>query len=364
MNRNDIVKLGIFLIFLAIHQLLAHMLHQNTPPLYNTIKGLKYASVIILIMVAGVILHMMMCGTGHHKSDIKLNLTTLCSHVYGMGILMYITTYCLLDIASVSSMLFYISVGCITVNDILESNNVERRNLDKLLSFSASCISCTLHVLSRIQEDDTQEIVDALIKEQWIVPFFGVLLPFIGPFFFIGIRSKNQYSHLTTYNMLLLGLPFASIVASMMLLFFSMLDEEGMQNTRKDKILNFSYVGNLTSTDYSASSVAMDLILPLLSCNSLLLVIIITHTFSNYSGLDFLSTSAIIASFKSILLNIQGSNTAWILVLAGICMVLRLTSSWMTDGHAQYSKSTLNRSNTMEEKNLVDQEQHQDAAAV
>lgn len=325
MNPKDLIKLTVSLLLMGSNAILSHYASGPREDRFRTVQALRLGGCVVLLMAAFLFVRNLLCFAEKNAHHTPLTVRTLFTHVYGLGLFVFVLAYCLTGLSNDSTVLFFSAITVLSVDDVFE------RTRDRTLKRSVLLLSALLAgvsvVASSAQGDSIMETFQATLEEKWLVLVYGAAVPVVAPYIFIGIRARRQYNPLTIYDFVNFAMPFAALLGGQTLLFVGMIPE-GTQ----------APAGNATELPSNATaaqaepSYAPYVCVPLLALNTILVTLLVIQSILHYSTVDFLASLATVTSFKEMAVNTQGPWTALAFVAAGLSFSLRVYASCQDEG--------------------------------
>jgi len=322
MNRRDFIKIAFMLVLLGLNSLIAHHAFSCVANSlqgviqYQTVVAMKMGSYVVLIMALGIFLHRAFCWNGSYAHQTPLTLHTLFTHVYGLGLFVFVMSYSITGVSDDATLMFFLAILIFSLDDVLE-RNMEATLRRAMLLFS-SLLGGIAIILASAQGAFIWETVQAAIHEKWLVLMFGAICPGLCPYIFIGIRRRRHYTPLTIYDFVNFAMPFATLLAVQALLFLGMMP----QNSENADAYFLNQTSN--STTLSEQATFPEIFLPLLALSMTWVTIMVVQNILHYSTVDLLSTLGVVTGFKALAVNPEGRCTPAVFVAGSLSFAFRL----------------------------------------
>lgn len=307
MNQRDLIRLSLMLIVLGLNAILTHYAfeHSTGSPILNSVTFASYA-----VLVMAIVLLVQGCLCGRHAQRPKhprLSVESVIVYVYGLGLLIFLTVYCVLGVSGDASAAFYVQLTCMALDDmfIRTKDGTLRRSV---LLFCA-LLAGVANVCISISFDGAGESIQAILDLKWASILYGLVLPCLVPWVYFAVRGKRFYNPVTVYDFIHFGMPFAVIVSLMCLVG---LDSAWYQD--------FSRHAPFNSTNETSERLVTkaDVAGPLLCLNMLPTVFLAVQSILLYSTVDFISVAAVISSFRA--LAGQGASSLVVVGFVSACV--------------------------------------------
>jgi hypothetical protein len=322
MNKRDFIKIAFMLILLGLNSFFAHHASRaisggsQEPSEYRTVVAMKMGSYVILIMALGIFVHRAVCWDGSYAHQTPLTLFTLFTHVYGLGLFVFVMSYSITGVSDDATLMFFLAMMVFSADDLFERNM--EATLRRSMLFFSSLLGGAAIIMASAQGPFVWETVRAALHEKWLVLMFGAVCPGLCPYIFLGIRRRRHYTPLTVYDFVNFAMPFATLLAVQSLLFLSMVPHG--PDPQAPLLAN----GTLNSTHWEAQADLPELYLPLLALTMTWVTIMVVQNILHYSTVDLLSTLSVVTAFKAVAVNPGGQCTPAVFVAASLSFVFRL----------------------------------------
>jgi hypothetical protein len=308
MNHRDLIRLALMLIVLSLNAVLAHYAFENSSysPLLGSISLASYAVICIAVIL---IADACLCGRRtEQQRHPRLCIENVMIHVYGLGLIIFVTIYSVVGVSGDATAMFYIQLTGFALEDMF----VRKKDpaLRRSVLLFAVILAGVSNVCSALSMPSAGEIVQALLNQDWFLVIYGGVLPCVVPWVFFGVRGKRFYNPVTIYDFIHFGMPFAVIMSVSCLVTFDSMwhRDSGMLLAGK----NATHHTNSTIVDDNDRLITTaDIATPLLCLNMLPTVFLAIQSTLLYSLVDFITVAAVVASFKS--LTQQQPNT-WVII--------------------------------------------------
>lgn len=291
MNHRDLIRLSLLLVILGLNAVLSHYAFKDytgSPVLGSVALG-AYA---VLVIAAVLLLQACFCGRAAHQSKHpRLSFENVIVHVYGLGLIIFATVYCITGVSGDATAYFFLVMTGIGIDDML--SRTRDATLRRSLLFLCALLAGVSNICSALTVKGAGETVQAVVDQQWFSVSYGIVLPVSVPWVYFAVRGKRFYNPVTIYDFLHFGMPFAVILSATALTALTLVEH------RAPSPLNASLTA-ANATDDGRLVTAADVATPLLCLNMLPTVFLAIQSTLLYSTVDFLSVSAVVAAFKAL----------------------------------------------------------------
>jgi len=342
MNQRDLIRLCLMLVVLGFNSLFSFYAAPGFQASFQTVGALRLGSYAVLIMTAVLFLQAALCGRQHAPHHPRLSLLTLVTHVYGLGLALFVTVYSLTGASSDTTTMYFVALSVIACDDLLErakDSNIRRALICFSVVFSATALVCAGFLDPKIGET-----AEAAMQGKWLVPAFGAAAPLVSPFIVLAVRGKRFYNPVTVYDFIYFAIPFACFLSCQALLFLGMLPpEQDWEPSAVNASLPPGADLNQTLLYYERLVSASDVYVPLLAFNMVPTVFLAVQSTLLYSTADFLATAAVVWAFRSLALHEASPLAVVVFVSASVAYTVRIYACFREDGDASsvaYTKET------------------------
>lgn len=317
MNDRDLIRLGIIIFILSINATLAH--YSGDPPkgVSRVFRAVNVGSYTILAMAILLWIRSSLFGREEVKSLPQLSVKAAVYYVYGLGILAFVSVYCLLDLSG-SGMWFFATLTGLSVQDILERLREPRIRL--ILIGLSTLFAVNVFAFRYGFMPDADETWNAFDQGNAAEVVYGFVLPCIAPFVFFAIRGRRHYTPLTVMEFIYLAMPSAVHMAVMSLLITSSLPNfSTLVNMTRPQENNESLTDQLVERTMLVSRA--DVTVPLLSLMMIPTLFFSIQTSLLYSTVDFLAPAAAVSVFEHIFTKLDNSAMSLIILVEGFLAI-------------------------------------------
>lgn len=319
MNRRDLVRQGLILAVLCLDGLLAHYSTSTVETVPRVYRAVSVGSYTVIAMAVAIWLRALLLGKEHVQNLPPLSVRSVIIYVYGLGLLVFVSVYCLLDLSGCGAF-YYASMVGIGAHDIIER---WREPLQRRLLLSL----CTLFALLTFSisygyKGDSQEMWGALQSSRWTEVAYGVVLPALTPFVYMGIRGRRFYTPLTVMEFIHLSLPCAVHFAVASLMVTSVADTRASDVKGADR--NFTATGSIgAQLAWQARLITQqDITTPFLCFMMAPTVFFAIQTSLLYSIVDFMAPAAAVAALRHAACGAEPSSASVALMACGWAALL------------------------------------------
>lgn len=282
------------LILLGLASILAHHASSGDPR-ETVVRTLGIGCYATLGIAALLCLRSLAFGKAAVPHMPPLSFYTIVVYVYGLGLLVFVSVYCLLDLSACRN--FYLAtLSGIALADLLEKtrDDLARRALLALSTVASALVFAFKASLA----PDAEEVFRAFITGHSFVFFFGVALPMTAPFVFLAIRGRRFYAPITVMEFIHLSMPFAVHASVNTLLSLSLVSYSPVADYIS---LNITLPAIPNSTDWVNSArlvTAADVATPILALLMMPVLFFAVQTTLLYSTTDFVVPAAVVTAFR------------------------------------------------------------------
>lgn len=318
MHDRDLIRIGMILFILAVNGVLSHYSGEPPKGVPRILRAVKVGSYTTLAMAAILWARATTFGRETVKNLPQLNVRAAVLYVYGLGILVFVTVYCLLDLSGACTWYFATVTG-LSVQDMLERLREPRGRL--ILLGLSSLFALNVFAFRYGYLPDPDEIWNAYQQGRTAEVVYGFCLPVLAPFVFLGVRGRRHYTPLTVMEFIHLAMPSAVLMAVMSLLVTSALPNLSCVEPFLANIS--SHNASLTDTLVEQTRLVSlaDVTVPLLSLMMIPTLFFCIQTVLLYSTVDFLAPAAAVAVFRHIAEDLDTSATSFIIMAEGFMAI-------------------------------------------
>ena len=362
LKKTDVIRQAAMLAVLAANSALSEVAAGVRGSGFegDVVSTVRSGSVATLFLASFLLIVALMCGRPLITEMPPFTMYTIWAHVYGLGLLVFVTVYCLMAVSSPCVTSYTIAFAGVSLDDILARHreSIPRR---------AALLLCTLLSVAAVvsaayQSPDIEGFAEAVDAGNWFVILCGGVLPLVSPFIFTVVRGPQHYTPGTVVEFIYFAAPFAVILSLVVLgtlsvippapspplapedapplppLFVS-LDEANrtLAQLAENRSVETKVVDRILLV--TAADVAMPL-LPLTMFPAIYLTVKSAFLFST---VDFLAAFAVVGAGKQILhMRGGGPSPAWPVVFAALAFAARLAASYHDrerDGRELYQET-------------------------
>ena len=289
MNQRDLIRLALMLAVLGLNATLSHYAFSksNGSPILSSVSLASYA---VLSMAAVFVAQACLCGRRDQQpKHPRLSVENVIVHVYGLGLVIFVTVYCVAGVSGDATAIFFIMTTVVSLDDMF--TRTRDATLRRSLLFFCALLAGASNACSALASSDAGETIQAIVDQQWFSVSYGLILPCTIPWVFFALRGKRFYNPVTIYDFLHFGMPFAVILSVTALTGLTLVGQ-----LPQAPPANASAVHNATARLVSAADVAA----PLLCLNMLPTVFLAIQSALLYSTVDFITVYSVVASFRAL----------------------------------------------------------------
>jgi hypothetical protein len=310
MNQKDLIRQAAMVVLFALAAFLSDM-SSSGDPRRTVLHNLRVGSYAVLAIAGLLCLKSFFTGDHKAKGLPDLSVKSVLVYVYGLGLLVFVTVYCLLDLGQ--ARYFYVAAWSgIAAEDVLE--RYAERWPRKTLFFLCNALSLAAFVGRALVAPDMYEAIEAFLAGNYYVFVFGLVLPMCSPLIYLAIRHKRFYNPITVMEFIHLSMPFAVHTSVSTLLSLSLMEPTA---DSQPIFLLFNLSANETGRPTNATAAlipaslvtqerlvtAADVATPLLVLIMVPILFFAVQTTLLYSIADFLCPAALVMSAKHFALN-------------------------------------------------------------
>ena len=235
MQRDELIQFTFLLGTLSLNAFLCHIL---SPSSYtDTVSSTKTGAYVVILMALFSVLWRGCCwwwrrppkpeSEMYYDDDerefpvpkykgLHLTVTTIWTHVYGLGLLVFVTVYCFLGTNLISMFCYTIGIFSLVADDILVRR---REHMNRRILIACSAIASILCVMSLAMCDthNTFSVVYSLDNGNWYTLLGSIVFPLVAPFVYHTLRNRDTVQYLNLTEHLHFAAPFAVILSAVLL---------------------------------------------------------------------------------------------------------------------------------------------------
>lgn len=314
MNQKDLIRQAAMVALFALAAFLSD-LSSSGDPKRTVLHNLRVGSYAVLAMAALLCLRSFFAGERKATGLPDLSVKSVLVYVYGLGLLVFVTVYCLLDLGQARYFYFAAWTG-IAAEDVLE--RYAERWPRKALFFLCNALSLAAFVGRALVAPDMYEAIEAFLAGNYYVFVFGLVLPMCSPLIYLTIRHRRFYNPITVMEFIHLAMPFAVHTSVSTLLSLSLMDP-GADLQALVSSGNGTRWADPNATEVVAAArlvTAADVATPLLVLTMVPILFFAVQTTLLYSIADFLCPAALVMSAKHFALNQNADGSTVFIFLA------------------------------------------------
>lgn len=314
MNRNDVIRQAILIAVLSTNAWLSEYACGTTDGksrgYTDVVSTVRAGSIAVLWASIYLIIASLWCGRPHTKELPKLTMQTIWAHVYGLGLLVFVTIYCLLGVSSGCTAAYFMALAGISLDDVLARHRETYTRRASMLI--CAILGMSTGVLASYKAPDFDRLADAVDTGNWFVIVCGGVLPLASPFLFNFIRGQRRYAPMTVLEFIHFAMPFAAILSVVVLCTLSVIPQQlpPQQESQQPPFFATEAEANwsrahMTNRSTESAMVdrimlvtASDIALPLLPFTMLPALFMTVQTVLLYSTADFLSAASLVIAVK------------------------------------------------------------------
>lgn len=295
-------------------------LSSSGDPRRTVLHNLRVGSYAVLAIAALLCLRAFFAGGQTVKGLPDLSVKSVLVYVYGLGLLVFVTVYCLLDLGQ--ARYFYIAAWTgIAAEDILE--RYAERWPRKALFFLCNALSLAAFVGKALAAQDMYEAIEAFLAGNYYVFVFGLALPMCSPVIYLAIRHRRFYNPMTVMELIHLSMPFAVHTSVSTLLSLSLMEPTEDPRSALQATSHANDTSQLVNDTVTLAAAVLttqerlvttaDVATPLLVLTMVPILFFAVQTTLLYSIADFLCPAALVMSAKHFSLN-QNSDASTVFI--------------------------------------------------
>lgn len=394
-NSRDITRQAILLTFIGVNAIASeYATGASTVGGYtNVVSAVRTGAITVLWLALYLLVSAVWCGRPVIKELPILTMQSIWAHVYGLGLLVFVSVYCLLGVSSGCTAAFLMSCVGVSFDDIIVRH---RENFTKRAAlFLCSIMSAATAVLTSYKAPDFRGLADSVDAGNWFVIACGGVLPLASPFLYNFIRGTRRYSPCEAMEFIRFATPFAVILSLVVLCTLSVMpampepptpaplfpsaqrdpywsflhpgNNSNHGHMRRPHRLNNNNNNNETAQHKNVSSVedvvdrilmvtSMDIAQPLLPFTMLPALFMAVQTALDYSIVDFLSAFSVVIAVKYLCHSPPHDPAPYMpCIAAALALALRMYASFQ-DNHGEPERSAY----TSEELSVVSKDEDEE----
>jgi hypothetical protein len=367
MNRRDLIRQAVLVATMAANSALSEVaagVHGGESGGYtDVVSAVRAGSVATLYLAAFLFVVALWCGRPTMITELPpLTMHTIWAHVYGLGLLVFVSVYCLLGISSCCTCAYIIAIAGVGMDDII----IRHRDA---LAKRAALLFCTVFaaaavIVATAESPDWNEFADTVDAGNWFVIACGAVLPLASPFIYTLVRGPRHYTPGMVVEFIYFAAPFAVILSVVVLCTLSVLPQqppaaaqepapqppEPLFVTQLEANWSHAHSANRSVETAVVERIllvtAADVAMPLLPLTMYPILFLTVKSVFLYSTVDFLAAASVVAAAKHMCHNHAGAGAAspaWPLVLAAAafaCRIYALVDDGNRDGRELYKEET------------------------
>jgi len=379
MNRRDVVRQAVLIASLGANAALSEVatgVWGGEGGFADVVSTVRAGGVATLWMALYLMAAEMCCGRAVIKELPPLTMQTIWAHVYGLGLLAFVTVYCLLGVSSSCTAAYAVAVAGVSLEDILirHSDGFTRRAALLL----CTVLSAAAVVLAAWDSPDLKGFADAVDAGNVFVITCGAILPLVSPLLYSVVRGPMHYTPRMVVEFIYFASPFAVILSVVVLCTLSVistpppmprpLPQEPLFLTQADANWSRAHSAN-SSVEHAvveriALVTAADIAMPLLPLTMLPALCMAVQTALLYATVDFLSAAAVVAAAKHLCHRYAGAGStgfAWPLLAAALAFAARIYASFQVGGRGWELYKDSEAQKDGEKENMLPDEEEEEA---
>ena len=311
-NRSKkFIRLSFLLATLACNAALSEVAAGAIGGYTDVVSTVRAGSTAVLWIAGYLAVAAWVCGRPLTKELPLLTMQTIWGHVYGLGLLVFVTVYCLLGVSSWCTCTYMAALAGVSVDDLVARHSESYRRRGALLS----CIlfSTATGVAAAWQSPDFKSIADAADSANWFSVACSTLLPVGAPFLYNivrGPRASARYTVDTIVEFIYFATPFAAILAAVVLCTLSAVPNAPTSPPiffhAPNSTLVYQHASNISAfegdlVDTILLVTAADVAMPLLPVTMLCAIFMAVQCALHYDTSEFLAPLSVVVGAKTLL---------------------------------------------------------------
>jgi hypothetical protein len=350
MNRRDVIRQAVLIVSLGANAALSEVaagVWGGGGGYADVVSTVRAGCVATLWLAAYLLLAAAFCGRPVIKELPPLTMQTIWAHVYGLGLLTFVTVYCLLGVSSSCSAGYTVAVAGVSLEDILirQSDGFTKR----AALFLCTLLSTATVLLAAWASPDFKPFADAVDAGNVFVITCGGLLPLLSPFIYSVVRGPRHYTPGMVIEFVYFAAPFAVILSVVVLCTLSVITAprplpllpplEPLFVSQAEANWSRAYSANRSVETKVVERIilvtAADIAMPLLPLTMFPALCMAVQTALLYATVDFLSAAAVVAAGRHLCHRYAGEGSAsfaWPLAAAALAFAARIYASFQAGG--------------------------------
>lgn len=217
-RSKKLIRLSFLLATLSCNAALSEVAAGAVDGYTDVVSTVRAGSTAVLWIAGYLTVAAWACGRPLTKELPMLTMQTIWGHVYGLGLLVFVTVYCLLGVSSWCTCTYMAALAGVTVDDIVarHSEGYARRGA----LFACIIFSSAAAAVAAWRSPDFSSIADAADSANWFSVACSTFLPLAAPFLYNivrGPRASACYTVDTIVEFIYFATPFAAILAAVVL---------------------------------------------------------------------------------------------------------------------------------------------------
>jgi hypothetical protein len=217
-RSKKIIRLSFLLATLSCNAALSEVAAGAVGGYTDVVSTVRAGSTAVLWIAGYLTVAAWVCGRPLTKELPLLTMQTIWGHVYGLGLLVFVTVYCLLGVSSWCTCTYMAALAGVTVDDIVARHSESYARRGAL--FACVIFSSAAAAVAAWRSPDFRSIADAADSANWFSVACSTFLPLAAPFLYNivrGPRASACYTVDTIVEFIYFATPFAAILAAVVL---------------------------------------------------------------------------------------------------------------------------------------------------
>lgn len=297
----------------------------NTGGHTDVVSTVRAGSQAVLWMAGYLSAFALACSRPLIKELPRLTMHTIWGHVYGLGLLIFVTIYCLMGVSSWCTSMYMAALAGVSMDDIVA--RFKEAYTRRLALFACVILSAAAAVVVAWQSPDFKSLSEAADAENWFSVACSTVLPLAAPFLYNIVRGPQRYTTETIMEFIYFAMPFAAILSTVVLCTLSAVPPSApappiffLANWTVPPNASARTLLERDVEDRIMHVTAADVAMPLLPITMLASVFLSIQCALDFDAIEFLAPLAVVVSAKH--LHQEGQSQAFI--LACFALALRL----------------------------------------
>ena len=356
MNRKLIIRQAAVIAAMAANAALSEVAAGVPGGGYaDVVSAVRAGSVATLFLAAFLLAVALFCGRPAMITELPpFTMQSIWAHVYGLGLIVFVTVYCMLGVSSCCTAMYMFALAGVSVDDIFVRH---WETIAKRTAVFLCTVSCAMAVaFAAVGSPDMQPYFNAVDAGNWFAVACGAVLPLTSPFIYTVVRGPRNYTPGMVVEFIYFATPFAVILSLVVLCTLSVLPpspappppqeleplfvSQAEANWSHSHSANRSMESNVVERILLVTSA--DVAMPLLPLTMFPVLYLTVKSVFLHTTVDLLTAAAFVAAFKRLCHNQNGADDfgAGSLIFAAGAFAWRLYAISLCDSEDEAARES------------------------